>query len=189
MADGSRYDDMDTRPGEGRWAAPEEVWAAVRTDYLAGMSAPEACRRYGVGLTAMRTRAAREGWRRADQPWTPRNRLDPDDEGAELEARVGGDLDRVDLPDLVWVAYRRMLRAVMRGQAVEALRWRRVHAAMADEQAEVERFFEQEEAIRHMLSDVQDPDAVDGANGANGADASDASDGVFQSGEMAIGEA
>lgn len=183
MADGSHFDDMDARPGEGRWHAPEEVWAAVRTDYLAGMSAPEACRRYGVGLTAMRTRAAREGWRRADQPWTPRNRLDPDDEGAELEARVGGDLDRVDLPDLVWVAYRRMLRAVMRGQAVEALRWRRVHAAMADEQAEVERFFEQEEAIRHMLSDVQDPDAVDGADGA------DASDGVFQSGETAIGEA
>ena len=177
MADGSRYDDMETRPGEGRWHAPEEVWAAVRVDYLAGMSAPEACRRYGVGLSAMRARAAREGWRRADQPWTPRSRLDPDDEGAELEARVGGDLDKVDLEELVWVAHRRMLRAVMRGDAVEALRWRRVHTAMADEQAELDRFIEQEEAIRYMQSGVQYPDAVD------------ASDGVFQSGEAAIGEA
>ncbi len=180
MADGSRYDDMETRPGEGRWHAPEEVWAAVRADYLAGMSAPEACRRYGVGLSAMRARAAREGWRRADQPWTPRSRLDPDDEGAELEARVGGDLDKVDLEELVWVAHRRMLRAVMRGDAVEALRWRRVHTAMADEQAELDRFIEQEEAIRYMQSGVQYPDAVD---------SSDASDGVFQSGEAAIGEA
>lgn len=179
MADGSHFDDMDARPGEGRWHAPEEVWAAVRADYLAGMSAPEACRRYGVGLSAMRARAAREGWRRADQPWTPRSRLDPDDEGAELEARVGGDLDKVDLEELVWVAHRRMLRAVMRGDAVEALRWRRVHAAMADEQAELDRFIEQEEAIRYMQSGMH-PDAVD---------SSDASDGVFQSGEMAIGEA
>ncbi len=178
MADGSRYDDMETRPGEGRWSAPEEVWAAVRVDYLAGMSAPEACRRYGVGLTALRTRAAREGWRRTDQPWTPRSRLDPDDEGAELEARVGGDLDKVDLEELVWVAHRRMLRAVMRGEAVEALRWRRVHAAMADEQAELERFIEQEEAIRYMQGE------------ANAANASHASDGVFSpSGEQAIGEA
>ena len=178
MADGSRYDDMESRPGEGRRAAPEEVWAAVRVDYLAGMSAPEACRRYGVGLSAMRARAAREGWRRTDQPWTPRSRLDPEDEGAELEARVGGDLDKVDLEELVWVAHRRMLRAVMRGEAVEALRWRRVHAAMADEQAELERFIDQEEAIRHMQSG---PDAVD---------ASDASDGVFSPpGEQAIGEA
>ncbi|MFN3669102.1 MAG: hypothetical protein ACK4VY_07315 [Brevundimonas sp.] len=167
MADGSHIHDPDTGPGEGRWHAPDEVWAAVRTDYLAGMSAPEACRRYGVGLSALRARAAREGWRRADQPWTPPNRLDPDDEGAELEARVDGVLDRVDLPDLVWVAYRRMLRAVVRGQAVEALRWRRVHAAMVDEQAETERFFEQEDVIRQARVDA---DAVD---------ASDASDGVF----------
>ena len=176
MADGSQFTDTDPSPGEGRWTAPEEVWAAVRVDYLAGMSAPEACNRYGVGLSAMRARAAREGWRRTDQPWTPRNRLDPDDEGAELEARVGGDLDRVDLPDLVWVAFRRMLRAVMRGDAVEALRWRRVHAAMMDEQAELERFFEQEDAIRFTQGGV---DAVDAVDGANGAVASDASDGVF----------
>ena len=132
MADGSQFTDTDTRAGEGRYSAPEEVWAAVRVDYLAGMSAPEVCHRYGVGLTAMRTRAAREGWRRADQPWTPRGRLDPDDEGAALEARVGGDLDRVDLRDLTWIAHRRMMRAVMRGEAVEALRWRRVHRAMEE---------------------------------------------------------
>ena len=60
MADGTQFTDIETGPGEGRWSAPDEVWAAVRVDYLAGLSAPEACRRYGVGLTAMRMRAARE---------------------------------------------------------------------------------------------------------------------------------
>ena len=170
MADGSQFTDTDTRAGEGRYSAPEEVWAAVRVDYLAGMSAPEVCHRYGVGLTAMRTRAAREGWRRADQPWTPRGRLDPDDEGTALEARVGGDLDRVDLRDLTWIAHRRMMRAVMRGEAVEALRWRRVHRAMEEESDELDRFIEQEEARDRML---------DGPDPANGANASNASNGVF----------
>ena len=176
MADGTQFTDIETGPGEGRWSAPDEVWAAVRVDYLAGLSAPEACRRYGVGLTAMRMRAAREGWRRVDQPWTPRGRLDPDDEGAELEARVGGDLDRVDLRDLTWIAHRRMMRAVMRGEAVEALRWRRVHQAMDEEATELDRFIAQEEAIDHMQAV---PDAANGANAANAANGANASDGVL----------
>ena len=150
---------------------PDDVWAAVRDDYLAGMSAPEACRRHGVGLSALRLRAAREGWRRTDQPWTPRSRLDPDDEGAELEARVGGDLDQVELRDLSYVASRRMMRAVLRGDAAEALRWRRVQDAMDAEAAELDRVMDQEASIRHMQGDSHRPDAVD---------AVDASDGVFR---------
>ncbi len=160
-----------TAPTSGHRSAPDAVWAAVREDYLAGMSAPEACRVHGVGLTALRGRAAREGWRRADQPWTPPTRLDPWDEGVALEAQVGGDLDRVELRELAYVAYRRMMRAVMRGDAAEALRWQRVRVVMDAEEAELERLGEaQEAAIWHSLHD----DSPDGPNG------SDGPDGVFR---------
>ena len=93
MADGSTIPPA----AAGRSCAPDAVWAAVRDDYLAGVSAPECCRRHGVGLTTLRARAAAGGWRRADLPWTPRNALDPADEGVALEVRVGGDLDKIDL--------------------------------------------------------------------------------------------
>jgi hypothetical protein len=168
MADGAPFTEVETGSGSGPGArsAPEAVWAAVRADYVAGMSAPEACRRHGVGLSALRARAGREGWRRRDLPWMPRTRLDPDDEGAELEARVEGDLDRVDLPELIWICHRRMIRAVMRGDAVEAMRWRRVHEAMEADQAEVVRFFEQQTTIARPLQDgpgyPDDPDDPDG---------------------------
>lgn len=152
---------------DGRRSAPDEVWAAVRDDYLAGVSAPECCRRHGVGLSSLRLRAGREGWRRADQPWTPprisQGALDPWDEGRALEDRVGGDLDRVDCRELAWIAHRRMQRAILRGEASEALRWRRVREIMDAETADLDHFLEAEEAR----------DALD---------ASDASDGVFGGG-------
>ena len=176
--------------GHGRRTAPERVWAAVRDDYLAGMSAPDVCERHGVRLRAMRDRAAREGWRRIDQPWAPRNRLDPDDEGVQLEARVGGDLNKIGMNELAYVAVQRMMRAVLRGDAAGALRWRRVRDAMDAEEAEEERALEQHEAIRearqgyarsdalyaadalhasHALHGVSDPAAPDARGGAFGA--------------------
>ncbi|KQY84943.1 hypothetical protein [Brevundimonas sp. Root1423] len=133
--------------GSGRRLVPDEVWAAVREDYLAGLSASEVCERHDVRLSTLRRRAAQEGWRRRDQPWVPRNRLDPDDEGVELEARVGGDLDKVELCELSYVAARRMMRAVLRGDAAGALRWRRVRDAMDAEEAEMDRLSEQQDAI------------------------------------------
>ena len=164
-----------TEEPQGRKSPPDEVWARVREEYLAGWSAPECCRRHGVGLTSLRERAAREGWRRADQPWTPPNRLDPWDEGVELDLRVNGDLDRVELEELGYIAHRRMMRAVMRGDAVEALRWRRVQLTMAEVEAELERDMEHLEAIRWRLADEAEEDAPD-------PDASDASDGVLACG-------
>lgn len=139
MADGS-----PTLYGKAR-SAPDTVWAAVREDYLSGLPAIEVCRRHGVGLTAMRNRAAREGWRRTDQPWTPPNPLDPHDEGVMLEDEIGGDLDRLDMRQLSFVAWRRMQRAVLRGQAAEALRWRRVRLMLDAETAEQDQEVEQEQ--------------------------------------------
>ncbi len=166
--------DDETIPPAGRRVAPETVWAEVRQDYTDGMSAPDCCRRHGVGLSALRDRAAREGWRRADLPWVPpRNRLDPEDEGVALEARAG--LDQIDLCELSYVAHRRMMRAVLRGDAVEALRWRRVRMAMDEEEAEMLRMAEQDEALWRERRSIIDYEAAH----PDASDASDASDGVF----------
>jgi hypothetical protein len=161
--------DSDTR------SAPDEVWARVKADYLAGLSAPACCRRPGVGLSTLRSRAAREGWRRSDQPWTPPNDLDPWDEGVELEERLGGDLDRVELHELAWVAYRRRMRAVLRGHAAEALRWNRVCDMLEVERQELERFTEQEQAWAAQLEDAaaaaaqrEDREGQDGRDGRDG---------------------
>lgn len=181
MADGSQF---PTPHGGGRQTAPDEVWARVREDYLAGMSAPGACRRHGVGLSALRDRAAREGWRRIDQPWRPPNGLDPWDEGLALEDRTGGDLDKIEMRELSFVAHRRMMRAVLRGDAGEALRWRRVSHAMDEEEAEVERLLAQDEALLFERAGRAEPAdtrtaRIDHPDDPDGPDASDASDGVF----------
>jgi len=139
---------MDEGTGEGRRALPEAVWAAVREDFVAGLSASQCCRRHGVSESGLRARAAREGWRRVDQVWTPPNRLDPWDEGVALEEKVGGNVEEVELSELAYIARMRMLRAVLRGDAVEALRWRRVAQAMDQEEADLAWYIEREEARR-----------------------------------------
>src|SRR5690606_36178735 len=127
--------------------APIEVWDAVRDDYLSGLPAHECCRRHGVTIAALRARAARQGWRRIDQPWVPANALPADDEGMMLEQRAEGDLDRIDVSELVFVAHRRMLRCVLNGDAAGALRWRRVEKMLLEEEAELRRWLCQEEAL------------------------------------------
>ena len=155
MADGPPQTPANPR------SAPDEVWARVQEDYLIGMPAKEVCRRHGVGLTALRDRAARDGWRRCDQPWTPPPLLDPDDEGVALEARVGGDLDKVELYDLNYVAQRRMMRAAMRGDAAEALRWRRVRQALMDQLAEHQEIMAQDEVMLRRRARLRQADSAD----------------------------
>jgi hypothetical protein len=133
-----------------RRPAPKNVWDAVRADYMAGLPAHECCRRHGVTIAALRSRAARNGWRRIDQPWVPANTLSPDDEGVMLEQRTQGDLDRIDTGELIFVAHRRMQRCVLRGDAAGALRWRRVSQALEAEEAEMRRYLCQEEALNSM---------------------------------------
>lgn len=146
----------------GRRAAPAEVWEAVRADYLAGMSGPDCCRRHGVTLSALRDRAARHGWRRADQPWLPPAALDPWDEGRLLEERIEGDLDRLDWGELGHVAHSRMMRAVLRGDAAEVLRWNRVAEILDAREADLRRWIEAEAAARfHRSQTAAEPDSTD----------------------------
>ncbi len=140
-------DDGSIRINGRPCGAPDAVWEAARDDYLAGMSGPEVCRRHGLRIGALRARAARDGWRRADQPWVPLTaEPDPFDEGAELAASVQGDIDQIGYSQLAWVCQRRMMRAVLRGEAGAALRWARVRQMLETEDAEVERWIAEEDA-------------------------------------------
>ena len=191
MADGTA---LAPAPTGRRPSAPDEVWDQVREAYLAGASAPDCCRTYGVGLSALRARSARDGWRRIDQPFSPpANRLDPWDEGLELEDRVDGDLDKVEPRELSWVAWRRMTRAILRGDAAEALRWRRVRIAMDEEADELDRLIAQDEALQVHRDDEAECQALRGDDD-RGADAGphpndpDDPDGVFQTPSPLEGE-
>lgn len=97
----------------------EAVWDRVRRDFLAGDTAAAVCDRHDVSLGAFKSRAAREGWRRSDQP-------DPEPVDLDAEPAVATD----DLKTLVAQALVRIRRAVERGRAVEAGRWLRVHAQL-----------------------------------------------------------
>jgi hypothetical protein len=134
---------------------PDAVWDRIRADYLAGWSAPACARRYGVGLSTLRKRAADEGWRRQDQPAATPRGLDRDDEGLALEERFEGDLEQIPLAELTVVAFQRMMRAVLHGNAAEALRWRRVRQALDAEDARLQQLFERAQAAHHKAQQRQ----------------------------------
>ena len=46
----------------------DEIWAVIREDYLRGDTQPGLAERFGVGVSTIRDRARREGWRKRDQP-------------------------------------------------------------------------------------------------------------------------
>jgi hypothetical protein len=157
--------------------APEAVWKEVRADYLAGLSGPDCARRHGVSLSALRMRAAREGWRRADQPWVPPVAdRDPWDEGRILVERVGGDLHQIEPGDLARVAWGRLTRAVIRGDAGEVLRWHKVQTLMRTEAEELERFIEEEEARAFERGDQPWPYAPTHPDDRDGMDSLDSVD-------------
>jgi hypothetical protein len=95
----------------------DETWAEARSDYLTGFTAEEVCRRHDIGLSALRQRARRKGWRRNDQA----------DPSPEDDFDVFDDLEP---PELVEMAWRRLAAAIARGRGVEAARRQRIHATL-----------------------------------------------------------
>ena len=108
-----------------------ETWTQARDAYLARESADSVCRRFDLGLTAFRTRAREQGWRRSDQD-------DPEPEPLDTGPLDSGPLDSgpvwdPDDPDddfadpvaLRRVAADKVALAVRRGRVDEALRWAR----------------------------------------------------------------
>ena len=111
----------DDPPGDGYRVRSERTWAAARRDYLAGDAAEAVCARYDLKLGTLRSRAAREGWRRSDieDVWP-----DPQDEDAEVAPP--------DLTQMAAQALMRLNRALQRGRAAEAASWLRTWRALSD---------------------------------------------------------
>jgi hypothetical protein len=53
---------MKAKPRTTYVAASPQTWELIRAAYLSGLSAPTVAARFGVSVTALRKRAAREGW-------------------------------------------------------------------------------------------------------------------------------
>lgn len=95
------------------------LWARVRDDYLAGMSGPEVCERYGVKASTLRYHAQKEGWRRLDQP-------EPDPPVVEEEEPEDENAEPAAAEDLAKRAWRRATKAVLDGKLQAARGWTRL---------------------------------------------------------------
>ena len=121
-------DRMDAPAGDpasdGYRVRSARTWAAARRDYLAGDAAEAVCARYDLKLGTLRSRAAREGWRRSDieDVWP-----DPQD-----EASKGLGAAPPDLTQMAAQALMRLNRALQRGRAAEAASWLRTWRALSD---------------------------------------------------------
>jgi hypothetical protein len=85
-----------------------------------------------------------------------------------LAARVAGPLDQVELHELEWVADRRMMRAVLRGDAVEALRWRRVRYVLEADARELAQRIHADEVMRWAFDEGPAPREAHDAHDVNG---------------------
>ncbi|WP_395650537.1 hypothetical protein [Brevundimonas sp.] len=110
-----------------------ETWALARDAYLAGAAAEAVCRRFDLGLTAFRTRAREQGWRRSDLDDPEPEPLDtarPDHTSPVWDPDDPED-DFADPDALRRVAADKMALAVRRGRVDEALRWARLDDLIA----------------------------------------------------------
>ena len=118
---GDLMDDPGGDPAsDGYRVRSARTWAAARRDYLAGDAAEAVCARYDLKLGTLRSRAAREGWRRSDieDVWP-----DPQDDAPSSPP---------DLAQMAAQALMRLNRALQRGRAAEAASWLRTWRALSD---------------------------------------------------------
>ena len=117
---GRGHDHEEPEARDGYRVRSEATWAAARRDYLAGDAAEAVCARYDLKLGTLRSRAAREGWRRSDAEdvWP-----DPHDEDPDAAPP--------DLTRMAAQALMRLNRALQRGRAAEAASWLRTWRALS----------------------------------------------------------
>jgi hypothetical protein len=100
----------------------EEVWEAARADYAEGWSATDVCLRYDLGLSALRTRARTEGWRRADLA-----------DAEPLPSPACEPAEALAMLELVDLAWRRASEAIARGKPYEARVWMRLTGELREQ--------------------------------------------------------
>lgn len=95
------------------------LWENARADYLDGDTAEVVCDRYDLAVSTLKHKAAKQGWRRADQPLPPPRAEPPADDSP------------VDVPTLADDVLARVRDAVARGRPGEAGSWMRLHEKLS----------------------------------------------------------
>ncbi|MDQ8029911.1 MAG: hypothetical protein REJ23_14390 [Brevundimonas sp.] len=134
---------------QARTHRSDATWDAARDAYLAGAAAELVCERFHLNLSTFKGRAARQKWRRSDQP-------DPE----PFEPVATGDLPLPDMEETFRIASARVTHAVQQGRIEEALKWGRImNLALRDRDvrsrlevraAEIERRMEMRGALSAM---------------------------------------
>lgn len=117
MTERPETDAPEAPPRPGLRLHSRETWDRARDDYLAGLSGPAVCARYGLGLAAFRKRAANGGWRRIDQPQPQ----------PAMPIEIDGDLEEASYFDLAEMAAIHLRDAIVNGRSTEAATWLRIH--------------------------------------------------------------
>ena len=130
-------------------SASPETWSLIRGAYLSGLSAPTVAARFGVSVTALRKRAAREGWTKrayaaGATPWigpvrdaavaAPAPPQEPPDAAARAEAElleVWRQPPRFRAADVARKGLAGAVAALKSGKGLEALRLARAAAEIA----------------------------------------------------------
>jgi hypothetical protein len=150
MTDLPDISNPESPPAPGLRIHPPEIWDMARSDYLAGLSGPSVCARYGLGLAAFRKRAATGGWRRIDQPApAPMTPL-----------QIDGDLEEADYFDLAEMSAIHLREAIVNGRIGEATAWLRLHLRLHD--------VSHQELCMARATGAYDLEAVDSVDGIDG---------------------
>lgn len=131
-------------------SASPETWSLIRGAYLSGLSGPTVAARFGVSVTALRKRAAREGWTKrafaaGATPWMgpARERAasavpPPPEEPPDAAARAEAELleawrqpPRFRAADVARKGLAGAVAALKSGKGLEALRLARAAAEIA----------------------------------------------------------
>ena len=127
----------DFDPEATTFRAAGSPWSAIREAYLAGEGAPVLAGRHGVSVSAIRTRARDEGWRRRDAPSV-----------AERDSAWAWEMGPLPATTLAELAWRRLSGAVARGLMQEARGWMRLHRELREEAATYARDVRHEDHLR-----------------------------------------
>jgi hypothetical protein len=119
----------------------DDLWDVARQLYDAGYTGKMICEDLGLAPTTFWRRARQENWLRRDRRVAPPEPLD-------MEAPVQEASDAADL------AWRRMTQALEAGRAVEAMRWRRLHAELVGGEARADS--RQRRQTRERMDELSD---------------------------------
>ena len=104
------------------------IWDMARRDYEAGQTAGAVCAHYGLTESALRSRAHRHDWKRAEPEVPDQSLLDL--QAAARDAAEADDDEPLEFEDMIEQAWNHFERALAAGRSAEAARWFKLTEAL-----------------------------------------------------------